>query len=239
MAGVRDADAWPECKNCSTASTTFAKLHIPNHIAMIQRSLYRASRHIAPRISRRTFITPPRQSPAFIRPLAFQPPSTRLSSRWYSDAVEAKTAPKEDGEARDASKSSENPLSPSESQPSEAQTLKTELETKNKEIIDLKVAPFPGNITYDSTFLTLPSGQISPRRRRLPQPTRPHKTRSAICSRLCPSKIRERPHRQRRQPRARAQFRARRAPLRISPFTAGRHGPRHPTNDTQRPCFLA
>ena len=115
------------------------KLHISNHTTMIQRSLYRTSKHIAPRISQRTLITPPpRLSPAFIRLPAVQQSSTRLSSRWYSDAAEAKTTPTENSEAGEASKSSEKPPS-SESQPSETQTLKAELEAKNKEIIDLKV----------------------------------------------------------------------------------------------------
>ena len=130
-----------------TESKNFLKLRIPNHIAMIQRNLCRASRHIAPRISQRTLITPPRQSPAFIRLPALQPPSSRLASRWYSDAAETKTTPKENGEAGGASKSSEK--SPS---PSEVHTLKAELESKNKEIIDLKVAPSPG---HNSTLLTI------------------------------------------------------------------------------------
>jgi hypothetical protein len=112
---------------------------------MIQRNLYRASRHIAPRISQRTFITPPRQFPALIRLPAFQPPNTKLSSRWYSDAADTKTTSKENGDAGNVSKSSEQSPSPSESQPSEAQTLKIELEAKNKEIIDLKVESSPQN----------------------------------------------------------------------------------------------
>src|SRR5579871_1204180 len=106
---------------------------------MIQRSLCRASKHIAPRISQRTLITPPRQSPAFILLSARQPPSTRLSTRWYSDVVETKTTSKENGDTGDFSKSSENSSSSSMPQPSEAQIMKAELEAKNKEIIDLKV----------------------------------------------------------------------------------------------------
>lgn len=146
---------------------------------MIQRNLWRASRHIAPRISQRTLITPPRQSPAFIRLPALQPPSTRLSSRWYSDSADAKKTLKENGDASDVSKSSEKSSSPSESQPSEVQTLKVELEAKNKEIIDLKVMPspqhnydFPNNATRTSisvlsqttaTYKTARNAKCNPR----------------------------------------------------------------------------
>jgi len=149
MVGPWDADAcftWSKCKQKLFRSfNNFLKPRIPNHIAMIQRNLYRASRHIAPRLSQRTLITPPRQSPAFIRLPALQPSSSRLSSRWYSDAAETKTTPTENGEAGDASKSSESSASPLE-----VQTLKAELESKNKEIIDLKVPPSPRHKLYPS-----------------------------------------------------------------------------------------
>ena len=113
---------------------------------MIQRSLLRASRQVAPRIPRTatspllSFSAPPRPSSILSRLPALQPSSTRLSSRWYSDTAQARTEPKGASKADDAQKSSESSKkSESSEQSSDVQALKTDLEAKNKEIADLKV----------------------------------------------------------------------------------------------------
>jgi hypothetical protein len=114
-----------------------------------------------------------------IHPSSFRPLSPRLSQRWQSTETEKK--------AEDSSPP------PAESKPAEAQEadpLKNELETKNREIIELKVCriglapqsrldPHPNTLAMPECMLTLPPfpGQIPPLRRRIPQPPRANKTR--------------------------------------------------------------
>jgi molecular chaperone GrpE len=91
---------------------------------MIQRSLLRASRSVNTRLPSRTFTSLRSVSP-FLRPQLVSPSSSRIASRWYSDAAPAKEEAK--------------PEEPSKTEGAEVEALKKELEAKNKEIIDLKV----------------------------------------------------------------------------------------------------
>jgi len=77
--------------------------------------------------------------------------------------------------------------------PEEEDPVKKELETKNREIIDLKVNQIP-QAAILSLIKTHSLGQIPPLRRRLPQPPRAHKTRHPVCQRLCHPTLRQRPH---------------------------------------------
>jgi hypothetical protein len=127
------------CGRSSTFSTpenhhqsqTF--IHSPPHpqqaistSIMIQRNLLRASKSLGTTLPNRTLTAPLRHSSPFIRSPAIQSPFSRVASRWYSDAAEAKPA-KGEGDK------------PAAEGPSEVETLKKSLEAKNKEVVDLKV----------------------------------------------------------------------------------------------------
>jgi hypothetical protein len=103
---------------------------------MLSRNIVRASSS-----SIRALRTQP-QKPfsSFVRPSSFlsarsaaPPLSTRLSSRWYSDAAESKPAAKGEDAVKDEATKSASP------QAAEVEALKKDLEAKNKEVIDLKV----------------------------------------------------------------------------------------------------
>jgi molecular chaperone GrpE len=91
---------------------------------MIQRSFLRASRSVNIRLPSRT-LTPLRSPSPFLRPQSISLSSSRIASRWYSDAAPAK----EEGKPDEATKT----------ESTEVEALKKDLEAKNKEIIDLKV----------------------------------------------------------------------------------------------------
>ena len=93
--------------------------------------------------------------------------------------------------------------------PSAEDGARMELETAKKEIIELKVYTHILLPLYQQTptaivrlakqILTICCiGQIPPLHRRLPQPPRPHETRTHIRSRLCNLQVRARSPRQRR-----------------------------------------
>jgi hypothetical protein len=100
--------------------------HSKTASAMIQRNLLRASKSLSTSLPQRTLATPLRRSSPFLRYPAYQPSINRIASRWYSDSAETKT------EAKEAEK-------PALEGASEVQTLKSSLEAKNKEVIELKV----------------------------------------------------------------------------------------------------
>ncbi|QDS73658.1 hypothetical protein FKW77_002528 [Venturia effusa] len=90
---------------------------------MIQRSLLRASQSVSTRLPARSFTSLRSAVPPF-RPQTIPPLSSRIASRWYSDAPPAKEEPKTD--------------EPAAAEPSEVEKLKKDLEAKDKEIKDLK-----------------------------------------------------------------------------------------------------
>lgn len=95
---------------------------------MIQRSLLRASKAVNIRLplTSSTSFTSLRTASPLLRPQTIAPSSSRIASRWYSDA-----APEKKEEAK--------PDQPPKSESTEVESLKKDLEAKNKEIIDLKV----------------------------------------------------------------------------------------------------
>jgi hypothetical protein len=107
----------------NSSAISITALYTP---AMIQRSLLRASRSVNTKLPSRTFTSLRTASP-FLRSQSISPSSLRIASRWYSDAAPAKEEAKPDEAAKTES--------------TEVETLKKDLEAKNKEIIDLKVCP--------------------------------------------------------------------------------------------------
>jgi hypothetical protein len=130
---------------------------------MLQRTILRASRQAS-------------RTPAFA-PLRQSLVSTRVATaptiRWYSDAPAAPAT--KEGEAAEKKEDAPN---------DEAAKLKTDIEKKDKEIVELKVR-FPASWTLHRSKLTQSPGQIPPLRRRLPQLARAHKTRNPSCKGLC------------------------------------------------------
>jgi len=105
---------------------------------MIPRTLFRQGRALSSSIR-----TVPYSSLAQpqVRPsnLAFAPASRRATSRWYSTEPETKKAEGEAAADADTKTEGKN---------AEAEDLaKKELEAKNREIIDLKVALLPSHLT--------------------------------------------------------------------------------------------
>jgi molecular chaperone GrpE len=105
---------------------------------MIQRSLLRATKSVNTRLPSRTFTSLRTASP-LLRPQSISPSSSRIASRWYSDAAPAKDETKAD--------------EPAKAETSEVEILKKDLEAKNKEIIDLKV---PSRLTlFKSSIINI------------------------------------------------------------------------------------
>ena len=120
-----------------------------------------------------------------------QPISQRHYSSTSGDTNDAETTPA----AGEAVQSSEN-----------GNSMQKELESKNREIIELKVNPPKHGLIYTTNNNSPPPGQISPLSSRLPQPPRPHQTRRRRRPQLRHHRLRHRPHRKRRQPRPRPRY---------------------------------
>lgn len=105
----------------NSSAIRFTVTHTP---AMIQRSLLRASKPVNIRLAATSFTSLRTASPP-LRPQTISPLSSRIASRWYSDAPPAKEEAKPD--------------EPAQAEPSEAEKWKKDLEAKDKEIKDLKV----------------------------------------------------------------------------------------------------
>ncbi|KAJ9649247.1 GrpE, mitochondrial [Coniosporium tulheliwenetii] len=101
---------------------------------MIQRSILRSSRALSSRVQSQSAAASLRQSSPFLtRPSTLPPSISRTASRWYSDAAEAKqentsngAEAKTNGDAQPAANAAET------------EKLRTELEAKNQEVVDLK-----------------------------------------------------------------------------------------------------
>ena len=110
---------------------------------MLQRTLLRSSRSLSARIPSKPITAQLRASSPFIRP---NPSVTRaVAARWYSDAAAA--SPKQEAKQAEGEKIQEDEVLKSATSSAEGggnnaevEKLKTELEAKKKEIINLKVA---------------------------------------------------------------------------------------------------
>lgn len=171
---------------------------LTRHLTMIQRSLLRQSRALSSNLPRNLATLPSRYSSSPLRILPI-PASRSFLPKWYS------TTPETKAEASEASAAeSSEVMSGKDEVEAPEDPLKKELETKNREIIDLKVSlnslpPYPRPVPLHPpqplpTFSSSP-GQIPPLRRRLPQPPRPHETRRHRRPRLRHHPLRQRPHR--------------------------------------------
>ena len=140
-----------------------SKLHSDQSLTiMIQRSLLRQSQAACLR-SPATYLVP--------RSRVHFPP-VRIAPRCYSTATGA----------QDSANADASPAEAFQSEAKDEDLIKKDLESKNREIIDLKVRPHfkVSRKSLRSRLHFSIIGQISPFSSRLSQPSRPNKTRYAI-----------------------------------------------------------